>query len=545
MRLLQLRDSFDLLVIGGGINGAGIAREAARRGWRVALVERHDYAAGTTGRATRLIHGGLRYLEQFELGLVFESLREREWLLRNKPHLVRPLQFIIPVHQGSARSALTMRAGMLLYDLLSARKSLPSHRTVRAAELRDLAREMNMPGVKGAFLYYDGQVNFPERLTVETILDAQRHGAVAANHCELVRFRMDGERRVRGAVVRDSLSGEEAELETSFTVNASGPWLEQLDSLLRGRTRRLLAPTRGSHIVVARFPGAPHGALYFEARSDRRPMFVIPWQGLCLIGTTDVPFSGDPDGVRPAAEEVNYLLAETNALLPAAGLSRASILFSYAGIRALPYAESARPAELTRRHILFDHEKEDGIAGIVTILGGKLTTYRSLARQVVNLIARKLHRIACGGKPAEELPQLMHWPWDGSRDELEKVAAPDAQRFGFEPSAFVRLFELYGEGATRILDLLVDNPRLREPLAPESPVLAAEVVYAVHYEQAHTLGDVMLRRTCAALSPGRGAAEAAPVAELLAQEFGWNPAQHDAALCGWDDEVSRALPLLA
>ncbi len=553
MRLKALGEgAFDLLVVGGGINGAGIAREAARRGLRVALVEKQDYAAGTTSRSTRLIHGGIRYLEHGELTLVLEALRERELLLRRMPHLVRPLRFVIPVYDYSSRSARLIRAGMLLYDLLSAGKTVPRHRAAGPEQLRELERQIRAPGLKGAFLYYDAQVNFPERLVVETIGDARRHGAVTLNHCELLCFRLPG-RRVRGALVRDALTGAQTEVQATLTVNATGPWLEQVDALLPARRAHpLLSPTRGSHLVVGRFPGAPSDALYFEARSDHRPLFIIPWHGLFLIGTTDVPFAGDPSEVRPSPEEVEYLLAEVNAALPQARLTRGSILFAYAGVRALPYEESTEPGALTRRHILVDHEKQDGIGGVATILGGKLTTYRSLARDVVETLARKLPRetrrrskalgAAATAHVEPELPQFATWPWQGPPEELEQSVVPMASEHRLEPAQFLRLFETYGEGAPQLLQILDEDAAMRRPLCEAGPMLAGEVAYAARHEQALTLGDVLLRRTCAGLSADRGANVVPAVADLLARELGWSLAAKDAALAAYAAEVDLVLP---
>lgn len=553
MRIAPLGETrFDLLVVGGGINGVGIAREAARRGWRAALVERQDYAAGTTSRSTRLIHGGLRYLEQGELMLVLESLREREHLLRHKPHLVRPLRFIIPVYDHSSRGPLLIRAGMLLYDLLSARKSLPAHHAARPEQLRDLQAQLSAPGLKAAFLYYDGQVNFPERLAMETLAGARRHGAAAFNHCELLSFLIE-DHTVRGARVRDTLTGEECRVEARMTVNVTGPWLEQLDALLPAkRARPLLAPTRGTHLAVSAFPGAPRSAaagavsdaIYFETASDRRPVFVIPWNGLYLIGTTDLPFAGDPGQVRPLGEEVDYLLREVNTAITAAALTRESVRFAYAGVRALPFEESGArpPGELTRRHILFDHAKMDGIAGLASVVGGKLTTYRALSHDVVDKIAPRLG-FAAGAREADEVPEFALWPWrEGSREALECAVLPLAGHYGVEAREVVRLFEVYGEAATGVLRLAASSQELLRPIAGAGDVTGAEVIHAARNEQALTVADVLLRRTCAALSEGR-ALEAAPaVAELLAREFGWDSREKSAAIDACHEEVERVLP---
>ncbi len=542
MRITSLGESrFDLLVVGGGINGVGVAREAARRGWRVALVEKHDYAAGTTSRSTRLIHGGLRYLEHGDVMLVLESLHEREYLLRRKPHLVRPLRFIIPIYDHSSRGALLIRAGMLLYDLLSAGKSVPRHRMARPARLRELQAKLDAPGLKAAFLYYDGQVNFPERLVMETLADARRHGVFAFNHCELLSF-VTEDRTVRGARLRDTLTGEEGQVEARMTVNVTGPWLEQLDALLPARRPHpLLAPTRGTHLAVGSFPGAPADAIYFEAASDRRPVFVIPWNGLYLIGTTDLPFAGDPGEIRPLDEEIDYLLREVNTAITAAGLARESVRFAYAGVRALPFEEALAPGELTRRHILFDHAKKDGIGGLASVLGGKLTTYRALSRDVVDKLAPMLGRKG-GQRGHEAVPQFALWPWRDSRESLERAAAPLASHYSLEAREVVRLFETYGEAATQVLELAAGNDELRRPIPGARSVIGAEVIHAVRNEQALTVADVLMRRTCAALGEDRAVPAASAVAELLACEFAWDREEVSAAIDAYHEEVNRALP---
>ncbi len=515
---------FDLLVIGGGINGAGIAREAARRGLSVALVEKLDYAAGTTSRATRLIHGGVRYLEHGELVLVLESLREREALLRRAPHLVRPLPFLIPVFENSTRSPLFIRAGMVLYDLLSAGKSLPRHRFLDPGGMRRLEAQLALPGLKGAFLYYDAQVNYPERLTVETIQSARAAGAATLNHCEVLEF-LIREDRVAGARVRDCLDGAEATVEAALTMNASGPWVEELDARLGKRSRSarpLLSPTSGTHLVVRPFPGAPKRALYFEARRDRRPVFIIPWDGLFLIGTTEVAFSGSPDGVRPTREEIRYLFEEAFEAMPQARLAAGDILYTYAGVRPLPHSSDATLAELTRRHLVYDHEKHEGVAGLASIIGGKLTTYRQLSRDAVDFALKKLERIPhyrerkwLRRAPEEDLPFFALWDWTASAEALEKEAAPLGEQYGAAPAEVVRLLATYGPGGQRILEMWRERPEWRRPLCEHTRVTEAEVLYTVREEQAITPADVLLRRTCVALGACRGLDAVPTVARLM------------------------------
>jgi glycerol-3-phosphate dehydrogenase len=511
-RLAALQNRrFDLLIIGGGINGAGIAREAARRGLSVALIEKLDYAAGTTSRATRLIHGGVRYLEHGELLLVLESLREREALLKRAPHLVRPLPFLIPVFQHSTRSARLIRAGMVLYDLLSAGKRVPRHRFLDQEELKRLDRHMATAGLKGAFLYYDGQVTYAERLAWEAIAAARAAGAVTLNHCRMLEFALR-DSRVTGARVRDLLDGRETTVEAQLTVNACGPWLDEtLASVRRGHA--FLSATRGTHLALRPFEGCPSEAIYFEAKSDRRPVFVVPWNGLYLVGTTDILDHGRPDEVLPTAPEVEYLLSEAAAAMPQARLTPDDILYTYAGLRPLPHAEGSVPAELTRRHLVFDHEKEEGIAGLASLIGGKLTTYRELARDAVRFAERKLGREP--SPPAEEadLP-FLSWHWDDPA-QLEKDAEPLARSAGVAAAEVIRLLSTYGAGAKPILARWKDQPPSRRTLCEHSQVTEAEVLHAAAEEQAITPADALLRRTCAGLGPCRGLDALPRVAELL------------------------------
>ena len=358
---------YDVVIIGAGINGAGIARDAAMRGLKVLLIEKGEIGAGTTSASTRLIHGGLRYLEHFEFGLVYESLRERETLLRIAPDLVRPLAMVIPIYKQSRRGWLTIRAGMILYDLLSWRKSLPRHQMLSREETLKRWPGLNPEGLVGSALYYDAQVEFPERLVLANVRSAREFGAEVLTHTRVTSLNVLGV-EFGGQFV-----------EASVIINAAGPWIDQVLAPVNGP--RLIGGTKGSHIIVAPFSGAPANAIYLEARSDGRPIFIIPWNKLYLIGTTDVRFEGDPDEVGCEDWEIDYLLSETNLALPGAKLTRQSILETYSGVRPLPYQSS------TRRHFIREHPQ---VSNLLSIVGGKLTTYRSLSEECVDLIFRKL-----------------------------------------------------------------------------------------------------------------------------------------------------------
>jgi glycerol-3-phosphate dehydrogenase len=371
-------DRYDVIIIGAGINGAGIARDAAMRGLKVLLIEKGEVGRGTTVASTRLIHGGLRYLEHFEFGLVRESLREREILLRIAPHLVRPLAITIPIYKQSKRGRLTIRAGMILYDLLSWGKSLPRHRMLSRDETLKQTPGLNPDGLVGSALYYDAQVEFPERLVMENVHSAREHGAEVLTHTRVTNFAVE-DGRVSGVEFGDRFA------EASVVINAAGPWIDQV--LARVKSPKLIGGTKGSHIIVPPFSGAPVNAIYVEARSDGRPIFIIPWNKLYLIGTTDVRFEGDPDQVRCESWEIDYLLSETNLALPSAQLTRDNILDTYSGVRPLPVTNDKDEQSITRRHFIRQHPQ---LPNLLSIVGGKLTTYRSLAEECVDLIFQKL-----------------------------------------------------------------------------------------------------------------------------------------------------------
>ena len=384
-RRCLISKSFDVIVIGAGINGAGIARDAAMRGLKVLLIEKGEPGAGTTSASTRLIHGGLRYLEHFEFGLVRESLREREILLRIAPDLVKPLPIAIPIYKQGKRGKLTIRAGMILYDLLSSGKSLPSHRMLSRAQTLERWPGLNPEALVGSALYYDAQVEFPERLVAANVRSAREFGAEVLTHTRVTSLAVkDGKVFGVGFICEDR-QGQFAE--TDVVINAAGPWIDLIFEQAHVASPKLIGGTKGSHLIVPPFPTAPLNAIYLEARSDGRPIFIIPWNKLYLIGTTDVRFEGDPDEVRCELWEIDYLLAETNIAFPNAGLTRDSIRETYSGVRPLPVTDGKAEESITRRHFIREHPR---LSNLLSIVGGKLTTYRSLSEECVDVIFRKL-----------------------------------------------------------------------------------------------------------------------------------------------------------
>lgn len=506
----EARD-YDLVIIGGGINGAGIARDAAMRGLRVLLLEQNDFGSGTTSWSSRLIHGGLRYLEYGELPLVYESLHERRNLLKIASHLVDRIPISIPVYRYSKRGKWLLRIGMLAYDLLSVGKELPRHRMLSREAFLEHAPGVNPDRLLGGACYYDAQVTFAERLVMENIVAAHRHGAVLRNYSQVTGIRVR-DRRVDFVQYRDLVTGQEQKARAPVVVNAAGPWVDRVLRLADAKLPRLMGGTKGSHVIVGSFKGAPRGAFYVEAAADGRPIFIIPWNGQFLIGTTDIRYDGDPADAVASREEVEYLLGETNRVFPAATLSFDSLHYAYAGIRPLPWQEKGPESAITRRHIIRRHGKE--AQGLVSIIGGKLTTYRRLSQQVTDQVFRTLGRpVPPCGTATTPLPG-----GDGlasARTSLAGIEALSAE--GRE-----RLLGIYGGRAREIADLAGSDPALGRTLDDAQRVPAAEIAFCIRREFARNLVDIMHRRTMLGLAADLGRSAAAAVAAVAASELGWD-----------------------
>lgn len=510
----------DLIIVGGGINGAGIARDAALRGMRVCLVEQADFCNSTSRWSSRLIHGGLRYLEHAEFGLVRESLAERETLLAIAPHLVRPLPLLVPIYRGARRGRTAIRAGMWLYDTLSAGKSLPRHRMLDAGATLAATPGLQREGLLGAASYFDAQATFPERLVLENLLAAQAAGARLHSYARAERVLVEGG-RIIGVQVAHLRTGTVATLRAPLVVNAAGPWVDRLLGSLPGRRPRpLIGGSKGTHIVVDRLDGLGEAACYAEAAADGRPFFIIPWNGLTLIGTTDIAFDGDPAAARADPAEIDYLLAETRRLFPAAGLVRGDIHYAYTGVRPLPAAAPGRnQAAITRRHHVRHHRLV--ARGLYSVIGGKLTTYRSLAEEVVDRLARKLPRDL---RPCTTARELL----PGAVADPAPLCGELVGHAGLVPAAALRLVSLYGARAQAVADLARRTPALRREICPHRHALAAEVVFAFESEMAQTLADGLMRRTMLGLGADRGAGVLEAALEVGRAELGWSAARVEA-----------------
>ncbi len=501
---------YDVAIIGAGVNGAGIARDAALRGLRVIILDKNDMCSGTSAISSRLIHGGLRYLEYAEIPLVYESLHERRCLRRIAAHLVKPLRISIPIFKGARRGPLLIRLGMIAYDILSFNKRLPRHDMLGRDEIKKEEPGLRDEGLLAAARYYDTQVTFAERLVLENLLAARSAGAEIKTYCEV-----DEIRSCDGSV--DSIrycdrEGRAHEIAVDSIVNAAGPWVDEVLKTAPRTPKRFVGGTKGSHIIVDPFNGAPKDAFYVEAAADGRPFFIIPWNDQYLIGTTDIRYDDSLDNIRASRAEVDYLVSETNRVFPDAGLTAADINFAYAGVRPLPYREKGPESAITRRHIIKVNRK---IAkGLISIIGGKLTTYRNLAEQTVDRLAKILRR---------KLPEcrtrdtLLPGAWGIDRARQQLIASKIVSEQAVE-----RLLSIYGGRAAAIAELAIANSALAATLDSEGRYLAAEVVFAIREEFATTLEDIVFRRMMAGFDADQGRPIYAAIAAQAAAEFGWS-----------------------
>jgi len=522
---------YDIAVVGGGLNGAGIARDAALRGLRVILLEKNDFGGGTTSYSSRLIHGGLRYLEYGELPLVFESLRERRRLRHLAPHLVKQLKLIIPVFSDSRRSKFIIRLGMIAYDILSIGKKIPRHRMLSKDEILKEAPGLRQEGLKGGAAYFDAQIDFAERLVLENIIAAKEAGAEVRNYSPVIGINV-AEGRVRGLQFADLISGRETEIRARVIINAAGPWVDRVLATVNREMPTFMGGTKGSHIIVDEFPGAPAAACYVEAHKDGRPFFIIPWNGQYLVGTTDIRYEGDPGDVVASPDEIEYLLSETNRVFPSAKLTSSNIHYAYAGVRPLPKREKGPESAITRKHIIFKHRKQ--ARGLISIIGGKLTTYRNLAEQAVNKAARLID--------SESGPcRTRKKPLPGAT-ELENVTADLKSNSGLSTQCVERLLSIYGSRAAGIADLANTGSSVGFVDEPET-ALAAEVIHAIRGEFAKNLIDIVHRRMMVGLLPDQGRAMAANIARIAAGELGWDKVETKQQLARLEEYNRRFRPV--
>jgi len=487
---------FDLLVIGGGITGAGVARDAAMRGLQVALVEKDDFASGTSSRSSRLVHGGIRYLEHGQVGMVRESVRERETLLRIAPHLVHSLAFTWPVYRGARVSRIKLRIALGVYDFLAGRFWSRSHRMLSKDAVLALEPSIQTEGLKGGATYQDAATD-DARLTLANVLSAEAFGAVTLNHTEALRP-ISRDRSEWVVDVHDGLTGIESEVRARVVVNATGPWRLNLERRWPQRTAQRRG-SKGVHIAVPTDRVGNRGALTIIHPGDGRVMFVLPGISHTIVGTTDTWTEEAPDEVRASVPDIEYLLKAANAAFPDARLSQEDVVSAWAGIRPLAEWEGSKnPSAVSREHRI----DRNGV-GLITVSGGKLTTYRAMAAEIVDTVERELGRKPSHCKTAETV-----------------LAG--------------------GERSVEIASLIRTDPALGKSVVAGLPYMMAELKYAVEKEMAVTLSDLLIRRTPIAYeTPDHGLAALEPVVDLVAPLRKWSPERAQEQIVAYEADVAR------
>ena len=529
----MVEQPLDALVIGGGITGAGVALDAAARGYRVGLIERGDFASGTSSASTKLAHGGIRYLPEFDLALVREALIERGRLLRNAAHLVHPLAFILPLYESSRHPVglpvappfgiglgFILDAGLWVYDVLAGKENVGEHRRISREQTIDRASSLIPDGVKTGYIYYDAQTD-DTRLTITVLRTAVERGALAANYAEATRFAQE-DGRIVGAWVRDTLpdastAGEERLIRARHVINATGVWAERTERLAGETPELRIAPSKGVHLVFDRATlGLGEEAIVLPETRDGRIIFIVPWQSRALVGTTDTPVHTVE---KPVAtdDDIAYLLDHLNHYLRRQ-VSREDILTAFAGNRPLLRVHrrgGARPARLSR-----SHEVVESDAGLISVSGGKLTTYRRMAQDVVDRMDHREQR-------PRKHPTLKLWlRGSDSWAEARPLLREQGHALGLADDIIAHLGGAYGAESLDVLALIEADAALATRLLPDLPYIAAEVTHVVREEMALTLEDVLARRTHIAIEDRlRGVAIAGEVARLMAPERGWDTAE--------------------
>jgi glycerol-3-phosphate dehydrogenase len=531
-------ERFDVLVIGGGVTGTGAALDAASRGLRVALVEARDLASGTSSRSSKLIHGGLRYIQQFDFKLVYEALRERDLLISKlAPHLVRPVSFLYPLHKKVVERPY-VGAGLALYDAMEgARRPVPHHRHLTARGARKRAPALSPSRLAGGMLYYDAQVD-DARYTLTVARTAAAHGAVIATRVSVVGLpRGPDGIRVTGARVRDEETGREFDVTADAVVVCAGVWTDLVHDLAGVRAGYRVRMSKGVHIVVPRDAvDADTGVIL---RTDKSVLFFIPWAEHWIVGTTDTDFSGDRADPVATEEDIEYILAAANRVL-ARPLTRADVIAVYAGLRPLVDPREGNGAKPTTK-LSREHVVDVPVPGLASIAGGKFTTYRLMAQDVVDAAAAGLGREV----PGSVTDQVALLGADGLA-AVQPAAGRLAEDYGVPRETVEHLLGRYGTLATEVLGLVRAHPGLARPLAEGHPYLRAEVAYAVTHEAALHVEDVLMRRTRLFIeSADAGTAAAAEVSAIMGRLLGWSRRRRAAETRRYLDLVRAGQPALA
>ena len=518
----------DVLVIGAGATGAGVALDAASRGLSVLLVDRGDLASGTSSKSSKLVHGGLRYLENYEFGLVREGVVERQLLMKLAPHLVRPMDFVFPVLADTARKRL-VGLGLTTYDVLAGLRNVRRHDRITAVEAVALAPALRTSELERAYVYGDCATD-DARLVLAVVKAARHFGSLVLTYTDATGLLLDDEGRVRGAALSDQLTGAAYEVRARHVVNATGVWVDRLMGAEEPGRKPFVQPSKGVHLVVEheRVPLVDASILLPSGQGDGRSMFAIPWGRQTILGTTDTAYDGPLDALSVEQRDADYVLAATNALFRS-NLDSDDIVGAWAGVRPLLRGEGDSMSDLSRRHQLIE-----GRGGLLSITGGKLTTYRRMAKDVVDRIARRDERRArCR---TDEIFLGCRRPYAEVVRETEQAAAA----VGLDDDHARLLVRQHGDRAPDVLGLAGSADGLDAHLSDAADHLAAEVVYAARHEGAATLDDVFSRRTRLALRARDAALPAAPLAAgLLAAELGYDEAWASKQVAAYREAVAR------
>jgi glycerol-3-phosphate dehydrogenase len=516
---------YDIIVIGGGISGAAVAYEAASQGYSVALVEKGDFGAATSSATSKLIHGGLRYLANFEYALVRESLKERKTLLNIAPNLVYPLPFLVPVYKNFWRSKWWLGLGMTLYDILSydkaftwdKSKSLPLHRQLSRAKTLDREPVVNDYELTGSILYYDCANLMPERLTLAFIKSAVKHGADVANYAKVEDFVHEGG-KITGVVVRDLLHGTTLTLRGRLTVNCGGPWADLLLAVARGKSEsQHIRRSEGIHIITRKLT---HASAVGGLTPSGRPCNLIPWRGHTLIGTTDREYIGDPDAYCVTREKIEEYIAEVNAAFGKPDLIKYDdITYVYGGLRPLIDDQTKDVYKTSRKYEIFDHA-QDGLPGLITVEGGKYTTSRNLAENVLKTINKKLER------QSKSVTAKKHLASCEIRDLNRFLAETKSAHRDFPEATVDYLARLYGTELPAVMEIARSGKQYAVALDTDGEI-SAQVLYAIREEMACTLMDILIRRTGIGLLGYPGEKVLEMITDLAARELKWDKARTD------------------
>ncbi len=501
--------TFDVIVIGGGIVGAGVARDTTLRGLDTLLLEKDDFGSGTTSRSTRLAHGGLRYLRQLEFGLVRQDLSEREVLMRIAPHLVYPLSFFIPIPNFSLNFAMFF--GTILYDVISFDKTLPNHKYLSKATTLAEEPGLKVQGLEGSYVYSDCAIPLTERLNWENALSASENGATVLNHAKVTGILREGN-RITGVEVKDQISGEMLQARGRLVVNAAGHWVDIIKEMLFKDKPPYLRRTKGAHIII---PQVSRHALVLFSPRDGRLFFIIPWEGFSLVGTTDTDYKDDLDSVYATREDVEYILEGLHLAYPEVGIE--DVYYAYAGLRSLALKPGKSASDTSRSHAIVDHTKRDHLEGLVSILGGKITAYRAVAREATDLVCRKLgnkSRCLTGERPLPGAPAM-------TSTEIETMAG----KAGISNATAVHLSRIYGSRSGEVLAMVGDDKSGLRPLSPGGPDILAQVRYAVRNEACITVSDFMLRRSAVGMRKDLGTDAVPAVADEMQKLMVWSDSE--------------------